>query len=288
MINQSTGYQLELKLDGKNLFHITNSRIRKAEAEDIQLISLAKGLFWRDQQAINLKTKTCLALVMSYALLDFCGEPWFPEGWTRNGLHFLQREKRLLLRPILVTNFGRHIHSLSQPKVAADLKLLYHAVLLMEIFMQAPADLKLDPAGKLEVLRGLVRQEYDAIEWGESENFQRSVEACIDGTMIQKLEQPPKDTEAHFVSFYYRSVLDRLNMDFHTLWPETNSDPDEIIAGLTIKRAPQKGAAPPIPHQKPMNLRVSKMTGSVVDVSNASRGTPCVPQHLAPPNCNEC
>ena len=153
--------------------------------------------------------------------------------------------------------------------------------------MQAPTDLNLHPTEKLEVLRDLVQQEYDAIEWGESENFQRSVKACIDGTMLQKLEQPPKDTEAHFVSFYYRTVLDRLNTDFRTLWPETNSDPDEVLAGLTIKRAPQKGSRPPIPHQKPMNLRVSRMVLMVVEVSNISRAILYVPQRLALQNCND-
>jgi hypothetical protein len=70
--------------------------------EDGESVSLAEGFFGNETE-LDIKGKLCLAVVLSYALLDFCVDPWFPDGWTKNGIYLLQYGGHLLLRPILVT-----------------------------------------------------------------------------------------------------------------------------------------------------------------------------------------
>lgn len=255
IIDELSGYRLELDVKGESLYQIAPNDLETKELEDVESISLAEGLFCTDQHVFNRRAKACIALVLSYSLLDFCGEPWFPDGWNKNGIFLLQSRKHLLLRPILVAHL-RRISEHSKPvKVSAGLTLLYHAILLIEIFIQAPLGLTFNPTESVEGLRKLIRREFDAINWGESERYSQSVEACINGDESEKLEKPPDNLEAHFMSFYFTGVIDRLEADFATLWGP-DKDPDTAISTLSGKRVPLKSVLPPVPKQKPTKLKV--------------------------------
>jgi len=276
IIDTSPGCRLELGIDGESLFQTTPRGLKNSSLENMESISLAEGLFWTDQLEISRSTKTSLALVLSYALLDYCGEPWFPEGWNKHGIFFLQRGDELLLRPILITHLRSPRKHLELAKVSPDRKLLYHAILLMEIFKQEA--LKLQPGQKesIENLRKLIRREFDAISWGESERYRQSVEACINGDESGKLEKPPDNPEGYFVDFYLTRVVDRLETDFEALC-DKGSDPDEVISKLTGKRVPLKGLLPPIPKRKPIKLKACKDCRRIyshIHYSNVDRVTP--------------
>ena len=57
--------------------------------ENGESVSLAEGFFGNETE-LDIDGKLCLAVVLSYSLLDFCVEPWFPDGWTKNGIYLLQ------------------------------------------------------------------------------------------------------------------------------------------------------------------------------------------------------
>jgi hypothetical protein len=242
---------MKLNVEDKTLHQlIDGSGHGNKQLEDVHPVSLATTLFWKDQITLNRKTKACMALVLSYSLLDYCGEPLFPEGWTSEGIYFLERNKTVMLQPALVacmhTSTGKSYHG-----APLNRRLLQHAVLLMELFAQDKLQLQLD--SNIEVARSLVRKQFDNFAWEECERYRQAVEACIDGDEGFRLAAQqftsPDDAQTASQSRYFSRVIDPLEADFATLWGD-DADPDHIISTLTCK------ARPPTPRPKSAAIMV--------------------------------
>jgi hypothetical protein len=225
--------------------------------EEVESVSLAEGLFGNDTD-LSIPSKTCLAVVLSYSLLDFCWEPWFPGGWTKGEINLLQYNYQLLLRPTLVTNIRRQPECSDTFKVSNDLKLLFHGILLMEIFKQEalPFQLNLRSITNITDIRVNARKEFDAVPWGVSEGFRQSVEACIDGFRGDN-QDISEDTGDSFATNFCNAVINPLERDFVTLWG--NKDPDQVLSELKLPGIKHKKLPPPPPSHKPVHLKVSSM-----------------------------
>lgn len=242
--------RLNLNVDGASLFQLAHTDLALSGLENSVPVSLAEGVIGNESELAP-KGRLCLAFVLSYALLDFCGEPWFPSGWTKKGIWCLQTGGQLLLRPALVTHM-RSPSAMPRPSRSSnDLRLLFHGILMMEIFNQAEFPLQIDVGEDADInnLRNVARHEFDAVNWDVYEGFQQSVEACINGNRVDDVD-PAATSEDSFVATFCRIVLRPLATDFHSVWG--NRDPDEAILELkmpSIKKLPGIG-------RKPLHLQV--------------------------------
>lgn len=257
MMDQMTNTRLNLDVDGNSLMLVTTEELRMAGLENAESVSLAEGLFSNELE-LDISAKTCLALVLSYALLDFCWKPWFPVGWTNKGISLLQYNA-LLLRPTLMTCITRSTHAASQPEISGDLKLLFHGVLLLEIFKQGVLSFAISSEQDIDIddIRIRARKEFDMAKWGDSEGFRQSAEACIDGFQTQRHEvsgdaEPmiPVDYAENFAAEFCRAIITPLERDFVILWGDR--DPDQVLSELklpSIKK--RKLPVPPNPNTQP-------------------------------------
>ncbi|KAK3942414.1 peptidase S8/S53 domain-containing protein [Diplogelasinospora grovesii] len=244
--------RLNLNIDGKSLFQLAETDLQVTRLGNPESVSLEEGLFDNETE-LDIDSKTCLAVVLSYSLLDFCWEPWFPRGWTKGGISLLQYSDKLLLRPTLVTYIRRHPKGSDPFKVSSDLKLLFHAILLMEIFKQEPLSFQADHGGVVNVsdFRAKARKEFDAVRWGVSEGFRQSVDACIDG--FQDKQGASEDAEEFLAADFCKAVINPLERDFISLWG--NKDPDQVLSELKLPSIKRKKPPPPKPKPKPVHLK---------------------------------
>ena len=264
-IHSTDTSRLYLNVDGVTLFERLGTDDKNKGIEDGEPVSIAEGFFGNETE-LNIKGKTCLALVLSYSLLDFCGEPWFPAGWTKNGICFLQTGDHLSLRPILVTSIRPNAKGVPSPTVSTDLKLLFHGILMMEIFQQEAITMKLG-TGKninLENLRSLARTEFESVNWDVYERYRQAVEACIEGSYGAKVEtfEDPGDS---FVKQFCQRVIAPLKTDFASHWG--NQDPDEVIS--TLKLPSVKRKKPPRPAPKPIQFKLQRLSLPTVQFTHA-------------------
>jgi len=210
--------------------------------------SLSDGLL-ENESILGPKAKICLATVLSYSLLDFCGEPWFPGGWTRDGIYLLRYGQRLSLRPALIARVAQEATAPTS-SIMNDVRLLYHGILLMEIFRQEalPIDLCRSKEMSVDDLREFARKEFASMEesWDVCERYKQSVEACIEGMV---LGDESEDEEA-FAAAFCQNVIDPLETDYMSLWE--NKDLDEVVSELQMPIVKPPPRAP-----KPAQLQVS-------------------------------
>lgn len=267
--------QLLLDIDNAKLFHVTQPTPLPKSLETAEHITLAEGLFWKAQEILNPKAKVCLALILSYSFLDFCGEQWFPMGWHSDGIYLLQDGKRLMLRPALLAHMHSSKSQPSEPAVRSqNRQLLFHAILLLEVFKQEPLNLRGYYSMDVETLRREVQAQFDIMDglkaWSQNERYRQAVEACINGDEIEKLQEVDhhRNTEAHFLEMYFPRVIDPLQTDFSILWG-VDSDPDKVVSELMAR------SKPPSPKPKP-----ALMKGSM---NFAKKLLPCHPSLPHPP-----
>ena len=217
-----------------------------------ELVTVAEG-FLGNKTELNLKGKLCIAVVLSYAMLDFRWQPWFPHGWTRSGIKLVQNRDRLFLRPVLVTSMRPNTTTRQPPEASTELKMLLHGVLLIEIFRQdqLPFQFQVGESIHIQQLRNDVRAQFEMIEWDVCERLRQAVEACINGDPGSGLE-PEEPSEDSFAAIFYRRVIGPIEEDFNLLWG--NREPDQVLSELTLPRVERK--KPPIPASKPTHLRV--------------------------------
>jgi hypothetical protein len=182
---------------------------------------------------ISYPTQSGLALVISYSLLDFCGKDWSSLGWNKDGIYFYQ-SNTLSLRPMLVTP-AEHVYTNEQiaDATAFELKLLYHGILLMEIFQQEPISFQPTTGTSISGLRISARTKCQDIDWGTSERYQCAVTACIEGDMLAQLNdaESPHDS---FAQNFSERVLDLLEADFAAVFDD--KDPDTLISTSRLRR----------------------------------------------------
>ncbi|PMD12791.1 hypothetical protein NA56DRAFT_453965 [Hyaloscypha hepaticicola] len=251
VIKKSTT-RLNLNIEGTSLSSQAETESQMENFKDSELVSFTKG-FLENESELQIYEKVCLAVVLSYAFLDFCGRPWFPKGWTKDSLYLMQHERTLFLQPFLVTNM---VPKQSEPKLpisVADARaemLLLHGILLMEIFEQESlrASSKLDE--KAASLKDMAQKWFMTIKWGVCERFRQAVGACIQGTLIDSamisstscsqsranlssgpLFNLPEVSDEEFGRLFCERILAPIEADFKSQWQ--NKDPDEVM--LTIK-----------------------------------------------------
>ncbi|UPL04373.1 hypothetical protein LCI18_015307 [Fusarium solani-melongenae] len=154
--------------------------------EKCEPVSFTKG-FLENETELGFEGKVCLAVVLSYAFLDFCGQPWFPRGWTKDGLYLMQHGRNLFLKPFLVRDMAARVGGSKSPATLAAVratKLLHHGILLMEIFRQDALRATPKPDGKAASLRDKAQEWSKSIEWDLCERFGQAVEAYIKGELV--------------------------------------------------------------------------------------------------------
>ncbi|KAH8896859.1 subtilisin-like protein [Thozetella sp. PMI_491] len=220
--------RLGLAVRGSILHQVDTLDKESSGYEQAELISLEEGLITNPAElAINIKT--CLAVVLSYSMLDFCGEAWFPLGWTKRGIKLLQHSGRLFLRPALVTSFRQHPITPELPNVSRNKELLLlHAIVLMEVFEQEalPIHIGNSSPGNIEELHAKVRELFDHIKWGVSEGFRQAVEACIDG-FPKRHPEADENPDRIFEESFCRCIIQPLERDFVSIWGK--KDPDQVL-----------------------------------------------------------
>ncbi|ORY04779.1 hypothetical protein BCR34DRAFT_54540 [Clohesyomyces aquaticus] len=255
-IDDAAPAPLNLRIERGALYQqgLSATLATKGPTEGIPM-SLSDGLLGNETE-LGINGQLCLAVVLSYSLLDFCGEPWFPDGWTRNGIHLLQHDQQLSLRPTLVAAIRPKKLSAEVYNVPIDIKLLFHGILLMEIFRQEPLPIDLSVVKTMGVaeLRELALHQFEAMstQWGVCERYRQSVEACIEGIEAQDVW----GGEESFARVFIQKVISPLETDYVSLWG--NRDPDELIAELKLPSVKRK--KPPLPGPKPAHFQSFKPT----------------------------
>jgi hypothetical protein len=245
-----------LQLEQDLLFQLAETGGERKTAEVWEPVSLAKG-FFENQTELNMKGKVCLAVVLSYSLLDFCGEPWFPAGWTKGGIYFLQSAAQLQLRPTLMTSIPVITKKLQQLSVPKEIKLLWHGILLMEIFRQEPLPINTnaDENTDVKILRSAAREQFDTMNWDVCEWSRQAVKTCIEGDLGDNLlPGASENPEGSFAQAFCQRVLALLEKDFFSLWG--TRDPDEELSRLKLPSVKRKK---PLPAPKPIQFKVTPL-----------------------------
>lgn len=141
--------RVSLNVDGSSLLYHGETDVKMTTYRECKPISFSKGFLENDSE-LAFEGKICLAVVLSFSFLDFCGKPWFPGGWKKDNLYLMQTGHNLSLQPFLVTDIKSEKRG---PSVVAtieiwDTKLLDHGILLMEIFQQECFQEPLKQSGK--------------------------------------------------------------------------------------------------------------------------------------------
>ena len=234
--------RLRLSVDGPSLFYQREeAEVQMKTFEKCQPVSFAKG-FLENNTELNFEGKICLAVVLSYSFLDFCGKPWFPGGWTKDMLCLMQDGDSLFLRPFLVTNvlLGK---GKPRPEVTARalaMKLLHHGILLLEIFQQDALRAPAHELGKLPVdLKGPAEEWFKSTKWDVCERYRGAVEACISGELLASLDiASTLSREEEFARLFCKRVLAPLEADFVSQWH--GQDPDRAMATLKLRSTGQR------------------------------------------------
>lgn len=203
------------------------------EFRDGKIISLSEGILNNDNE-LRSKAKECLAIILSWSLLDFCDEPWFRGGWTKDTIHLMRHGDKLSLRPLLVTKMDPQKtpgQSGTQPPMSESVMLLHHSVLLMEIFLQESSGIDFvngTPAGIMATRKQIIKL-YKKVKWDVNETFKKSVQACIDASEANTLSSR-SEQRAEFVRTLYERVIMPLQTQFEEGW--NPKDPDEAITSF--------------------------------------------------------
>ncbi len=255
--------RIKLNIDGNLLFRHDDTDVRMTAFQDCEPVSFSKG-FLENAAELGFEGKICLALVLSFSFLDFCGRPWFPRGWTKDNLYLMQNGDNLSLQPFLVTNMRseKRQPSTKGPVEIWDAKLLDHGILLMEIFQQDSLRQGLKQPGKDPTdQKYIAKAWFESIKWDVCEQYARAVDACINGLLIDNLHtswrltahnvdgplgsQPPTPAETLdeiFARMFYDAILAPLEADFASQWP--NQDPDQAISTLKLPHVGRLRSSP--------------------------------------------
>jgi hypothetical protein len=258
--------RLNLNVDGVSLSRQAETDLQMKNFEDCEPVSFTKG-FLENETELGFEGKVCLAVILSYAFLDFCGKPWFPGGWTKDSLYLMQHGGNLFLQPFLVTNMAATQRESKPPApatAARAMKLLHHGILLMEIFQQDPLRVTPKPGGKVASLEDTAQESFKSIEWDLCERFGQVVGTCIKGKFIDSAiissipslqsaadpsashsSSPPEISDEDFGRLFCERILAPLEADFASQWQ--GKDPDQVISTLklpSIKQEPNPSLKP--------------------------------------------
>lgn len=229
--------RLDLDINGKDIYRLPDSGLQLNELRSGEIVTLSQGILQSNNVGeLNSRVRICLAVVLSWSLLDFCDEPWFRGGWTKDTIHMMRHNNHLCLRPLLVTEMcsptptGR---TSTRSRMNEHLLFLHHGFLLMEIFRQEPFDTNLNIGATQDIaeVRHTLQQLYSQVNWDVHERYRQSVKACIDASQSSNpnyaSESPTMLTRA-----FCESVIGPLQVEYEKDWG--NKDPDEVIAKIKL------------------------------------------------------
>lgn len=229
-------YCLDLHVIDRNLYRLPNSNLKMEEFRCGELVTFSNGILRSDAIGeLSPKVRVCLAVVLSWSLLDFYDEPWFRGGWTKDTIHMMRYENDMFLRPLLVTEMRPPVASSqpdTQPRVNEGLLFLRHGLLLVEIFRQGPADTNFDHGTRSdhEEAKGKLKKIYRDTTWGNYHKFRQSVKACIDANETDTTT--PITDPTNFAQYFCENVIEPLQHHYQQEWG--SNDPDVVIADIKI------------------------------------------------------
>lgn len=244
--------RLNLNVNGASLSRQAETDLQMKHFENCEPVSFTKG-FLENEIELGLEGKLCLAVILSYAFLDFCGNPWFPAGWAKDSFYFMQDGQNLFLQPFLVTNMTAVPRESRAPAAARTMRLLQHGILLMEVFQQDPLRVTPKSGNKIASLEDTAQELFRSIDWDVCERFGQVVGACIKGrltgnaTMCSQPAIEPSSShslgsldmsEEDFGRLFCEKILAPLEADFASQWQD--KDPDQIISTLKLPSIKQE------------------------------------------------
>ncbi|KAI8948471.1 hypothetical protein F4801DRAFT_557012 [Xylaria longipes] len=106
VVSNRESNRLNFQIEDGSLLRLPETKPKMEELENGDAVSLADSLLQNDTE-LDFKGKSCLAVIISYSLLDYCQGPWFTGGLTRYTVHLIQQGPHLFLRPFLVTDMSQ-------------------------------------------------------------------------------------------------------------------------------------------------------------------------------------
>lgn len=230
--------RLDLDVSGKELYRLPDSDLQLNELRGGEIVTLSKGILQSNSVGeLSSRVRICLAVVLSWSLLDFCDEPWFRGGWTKNTIHMMQHDNNLSLRPLLVTEMcsPTHIHRTSAGgRMNENLLFLHHGFLLMEIFRQESfdANINIGATKNIAEARHMLLQLYRRVNWDVHERYRQSVKACIDASQ-SSISNSASESPTMLTRTFCESVIGPLQIQYEKDWG--NKDPDDVIANIKLR-----------------------------------------------------
>ncbi|KAL6696984.1 hypothetical protein J3F84DRAFT_394478 [Trichoderma pleuroticola] len=221
---------VNLKVVEQSLYH--HSRAMNQMMTHFQNCEPAnlREAFFENTADLKFGGKICLAVVLSFSFLDFCGKPWFPGGWNGDSIFLMHNNTSVSLQPFLITELIQleSGHSTEATIASWEAKLLDHGILLMEIFNQDtfPSPPK-QPGGAPPARKDMYKAcntWFNSIKWGTFGYWRQAVEACIKGGL-----------DKVFVGLFYKEILSPFEAAFASQWPD--KDPDEVISLIKLRYA---------------------------------------------------
>ncbi|KAL6803552.1 hypothetical protein J3E68DRAFT_422516 [Trichoderma sp. SZMC 28012] len=293
LTTESNRARVNLKLVDRWLRPRNKADIQMNQFQTCKPTKLSEA-FLNHVTALNFGGKICLAVVLSFAFLGFCGEPWFSGDWNMDSIFLMQTSDGFRLQPFLITDLKRKKSRPSMEAVVAywEAKLLHHGILLMEIFKQeafpSPKRARKALPDRKDIAQSC-KAWSESIKWGHYEHWRQAVEACIDGRLMESFHNiwrpTTQDTkplakvgslEECFSMLFCDAVLAPLEAEFATHWPDQN--PDEVISTLKLARVDKKFNFPVNHRAGNSNVRATSSVGTItprhISQSEESLGSP--------------
>ncbi|PNP51049.1 hypothetical protein THARTR1_08277 [Trichoderma harzianum] len=292
---------VNLKVVERSLYH--HSRAMDQMMTHFQNCEPAnlREAFFENTADLRFGGKICLAVVLSFSFLDFCGKPWFPGGWNGDSIFLMHDNTSVSLQPFLITELIQleSGHSTEATIASWEAKLLDHGILLMEIFNQDtfPSPPK-QPGGAPPARKDMYKAcntWFNSIKWGTFGYWRQAVEACISGRLMEKLNffsklnsraldgpsgsqslNPEEGLDKVFVGLFYKEILSPFEAAFASQWPD--KDPDEVISTIKLRYAGGNSEQPATRRTRNSNRRATSNVATIKSLYNSRSGSLMVRQ----------
>ncbi|KAL6820174.1 peptidase S8/S53 domain-containing protein [Trichoderma sp. SZMC 28015] len=249
--------RVNLKVIGGSLYRNNRAENQMMHFQNCEPANLREA-FLENTTDLKFSNKICLAVVLSYSFLHFCGKPWFAGGWNRDNIFLMHNNTNVSLQPFLITEIiepesGSSIEATTE---SWEAKLLDHGILLMEILNQDTFPSPPKQAGETLLARKdiaeVCKRWVEPTVWKHHPEWRQAVEACISGRLINNFKNCSRsnsrdpdgpdgsqslslegDLDKAFAGLFYEEILTPLETAFASEWP--GKDPDKLISTLKIR-----------------------------------------------------
>lgn len=282
--------RLILNVDGDAIFKSPERDLELAEI-DLKLpwpdngrpVTLAESFLSDKQVGLLPKVRISLALVLSYSVFKYFGESPLVNTWDKESIYLIQTSTSVYLIPMFVPETLAADFSCTVSTTAYDLRLLSHAILLLELFTQRSFAVELRTQANLNVehLRSTVRRLITDIGqdfWDVHVMFRQSVEACVRGTRQMTSESTIDLTDPSVVKAYFSSVVAPLEFEFRALWNSKDAKVEDLIKHIELPSVGPKRPPKPSHLASSSALPARSRWPEVQSLSQALGGNDLSPQ----------